>query len=159
MVNGLFVADYLGMLAKNNIDLAAYWNIHNGIFDRGGDYGYLTRSDVPEGPNVPRPSYRAFKVARESLQGKLVLCRTDDINVSVYATIQPDGSKSMLIINKYPVTAGDIAIDIPGFEGTGSLTQITNDPVKKESAAAEVTVKKGDEIKIPAYSISVLKMK
>jgi hypothetical protein len=160
MVNALFVADYLGMLAKNSIDLAAYWNIHNGIFDRGGDYGYLSRDDVPEGLNVPRPSYFAFKVARESLQGKLVLCKSDDINVAVYGTIQSDGSKNMLIINKYPFTAGDITIQIPGFEGIGSLTQITNDNVKNSMLRTqEVTIKKGVGIKIPAYSISMLRIK
>ena len=38
--NGLFVADYLGMLATENVDNAQYWDIHNDITPEGGDYGY-----------------------------------------------------------------------------------------------------------------------
>lgn len=34
LINGLFVADYLGMLSKYNIEHASYWNIHNDISEK-----------------------------------------------------------------------------------------------------------------------------
>ena len=77
----MFVADYLGELAVQNIEQASYWDIHNDITERGGDYGYLSRTGAPDGDNVPRPSYFAFKMASEALRGKLletvemIMCR------------------------------------------------------------------------------------
>jgi hypothetical protein len=75
-INGLFLIDYLGMLATHNIEQASYWDIHNDMTTEGGDYGYLSRTGAPDGDNVPRPSYWAFKLASESLRGKLCAVAT-----------------------------------------------------------------------------------
>ena len=158
IVNALFVADYLGMMAKHNIENANYWNIHNNIFDQGGDYGYLSRSDAPEGPNVPRPSYWAFKLSSESLRGKLVDCYSSDKNVTSYTNIHPDGSKSILLINKYPQTTADMTIMIPGLTGEAVMSQLTATSTAQTGPRIKpVTVKNGMNLKLPPYSISLIK--
>ncbi len=158
MVNALFAADYLGMLAKLNIDQASYWNIHNSMFVQGGDYGYLSRSDVPEGPNVPRPSYWAFKLARENLRGALVKCSSSDINVSAYANKHPDGSKSLLIINKYPQTAVSVTIDLPGFEGNATELRLPGDSGASGFSTRSMKLKTGMRYDVPPYSITALRI-
>jgi hypothetical protein len=159
IVNGLFVADYLGMLAKQNIEQASYWNIHNGLFEQGGDYGYLSRSDVAEGVNIPRPSYWAFKLASESVRGALVRCSSNDKNVSVYANKHVNGTKSLLIINKYPQTSANVIINIPGLTGKGVINQLGKDSSVKGYTTSQIVVKNKMPLRLPPYSITVLQVK
>ncbi len=159
MVNALFVADYLGMLAKQNIDQASYWNIHNGIFEQGGDYGYLSRSDVAEGVNVPRPSYWAFKLASQSIRGSLVECSSNDKNVSVYGNIHSDGTKSVLIINKYPKTKANVTIKIPELIGSAMCTQLLNESSSKGYSSKPTVLKNEMRLQLAPYSITQLELK
>ncbi len=159
IVNGLFASDYLGQLAKANIEQASYWDIHNDMTTEGGDYGYLSRTGAPDGDNVPRPSYWAFKMTSENVRGKMVECSTNDANVSGYLTVHSDGSKHLLIINKYPATAAAVAIKIPGFSGKGTIAQISKSTGKSGYDAKPMDVTKGIVIKLPPYSITALQVK
>ncbi len=159
IVNALFVADYLAVLAKVNIEEATYWNIHNNLFGRGGDYGYLTRSDIPEGPNVPRPSYFAFCMARESLRGSLAQCSSSDIGVAAYASVQPDGTKSILIINKYPKTEALAALDFPGFQGEAVELRLDGGSGVKGFSTERIKLEANARMVVPPYSITVLTVK
>lgn len=159
IVNGLFVADYLGMLSKYNIEQASYWNIHNGLFEQGGDYGYLSRGDFPGGVNIPRPSYWAFKEACGSLRGTLVRCGADDKYVTAYANLHEDGSKSLLLINKYPKTSVNATITIPEFSGKGVMSQLTEANSKAGAADKSVEIKSNAAIQLPPYSITRIQLK
>lgn len=159
MVNALFVADYLGMLAKQNIDQASYWTIHNGMFEQGGDYGYLSRNDIVEGANVPRPSYWAFKLANQSLRGSLVECSSNDKNVSVYANIHKDGKKSVLIINKYPKTRANVLMQIPELVGSGMCTQLLNETASKGFTSKPIVLKKEMSLQLAPHSITQFELK
>jgi hypothetical protein len=159
MVNALFTADYLGMLAKVNVEQASYWNIHNSMFVEGGDYGYLSRSDVPEGANVPRPSYWAFRLAAMSLRGTLVECSSNDINVTAYANRLPDGSASLLLINKYPETTAKIALTVPELTGAATEYQYTAATGRGGYTTRQVTVGKRGGVSVPPASITVLKFR
>jgi alpha-L-arabinofuranosidase len=159
IVNGLFLADYLGALAKVNIEQASYWDVHNDITEQGGDYGYLSRTGAPDGDNVPRPSYWAFKLASQSLRGKMVECSVSDQTVSGYLTVHTDGTKSLMIINKYPATRASAAISIPGFTGEGKIIQITKETGKSGYETKPITITTNMKIKLPAYSITVLTVK
>ena len=102
--NGLFVADYLRMLATENVDNAQYWDIHNDITPEGGDYGYLTRSGE-NCMNCPRPSYWAFQMASDALRGKLMkttISGDEDALLTAYWTVK--GKKNqLLLVNKSPL--------------------------------------------------------
>jgi alpha-L-arabinofuranosidase len=162
IVNALFVADYLGMLAHHNIDQASYWDVHNDVTPQGGDYGYLSRSGAPDGDNVPRSSYWAFKMASQSLgRGSLLESSTGNDLVSTYLT--KDGKKqSLMIVNKYPKTVADVTINIPGFEGKAKKQQLTSEnsgsPGKKGTGPKEETVdvKPGVKLSLPAHSLTTL---
>ena len=157
IINGLFTADYLGVLAKTNIEQASYWDIHNDITEQGGDYGYLSRTGAPDGDNAPRPSYWAFYMAGQVLRGSLVTAMSNNDKVSVYAASN-GAKKSMLIINKYPRTSAVIAIGIDGFSGSGTLNQLTKDSGKKGPSTQAVTVVKGQKFTLPPYSITTIEI-
>ena len=160
---GLFVADYLGMLATLRIDNAQYWDVHNDLTEERGDYGYLTRSAEPC-MNCPRPSYWAFRMASDALRGKLYKTEIrgdNDSFLTTYYTIN-DGKKSLLVINKSPYSDYDLKIDIPGFRGRATIQTLdktyeilkegwANDPSKKTK-----TVDVSEPIRVGKRSLSLI---
>ncbi|MCL2242639.1 MAG: hypothetical protein FWC04_08960, partial [Chitinispirillia bacterium] len=162
IVNALFVADYLGMLTKVNIEQASYWDVHNSITPEGGDYGYLSRTGAPDGDNIPRSSYWAFKMASHSLgRGSLLQSGTGDDNVTSYLT-QDGSKKSLMIVNKYPKSVANVTLDVPGFQGKAKMQQLTPEtagsPGKagKGPAQSSIDVKPGMKLALPAYSVTTL---
>ncbi|MBD3391813.1 MAG: carbohydrate-binding protein [Chitinivibrionales bacterium] len=151
VVNGLFVMDYLGMLARHNIEQASYWDIHNDMTPEGGDYGYLSRTGAPDGDNVPRLSYWAFKLASASLRGRLAECTTDNPGVTAYLT-EKDGRTSLLVINKMPRTRADITLAIPGFEGPAVMTSYGEQSAENGLVESEMKIAKGTRLSVPAHS-------
>jgi hypothetical protein len=159
IVNGLFLADYLGVLAKVNIEQASYWDIHNDMTEQGGDYGYLSRTGAPDGDNIPRLSYWAFKLASQSLRGKMVECAVTDQALSAYLTVHADGVKSLMLINKYPATQAVATVSIPGFVGDGVINQMTKETGKSGFKTKPFAFATNTKIKLPAYSITVISVK
>jgi len=155
IVNALFVADYLGSLAKHNIEQASYWDIHNDITEQGGDYGYLSRTGAPDGDNVPRASYWAFKMASESLRGKLLSSSTGNENVTSYLT-ENNGKKSLLIVNKMPKTKVNTVISIPEFTGSAAMKQFRADNIKEGYDTESISVTNGMNLTLPPYSVTVI---
>jgi len=155
IVNALFVGDYLGTLTRHNIEQASYWDIHNDITEQGGDYGYLSRTGAPDGDNVPRPSYFAFKMASEGLRGKLLDSKANNENVSCYLA-QDGGKKNLMIINKQPETKAVVTISIPGFAGSGTIKQLTKQNMKDGYSTENVSVHAGSELVLPAYSLTLI---
>jgi hypothetical protein len=154
IVNGLFVADYLGRLARHNIDEADYWDIQNNVTEQGGDYGYLSRTGSPDGDNVPRSSYYAFKLASESLRGRLVECKSGDDQTSCYLTVNPAGKKTLLFINKYPATAVMAVLKIPGFKGPVTWKKLDPANLKQGGSVEQRNLREGETLRFPAYSIN-----
>lgn len=155
IVNALFVADYLGALAKHSIEQASYWDIHNDVTEQGGDYGYLSRTGAPDGDNVRRPSYWAFKMSSESLRGKLLHSNTGNENITSYLT-EDDGKKSLMIVNKMPKTKANAIISIPKFNGSGTIKQLRADNMKQGYSSENITVTQGMKVTLPAYSVTVI---
>jgi hypothetical protein len=159
IVNALYVADYLGMLATENIEQASYWGIHNDITEQGGDYGYLSRSGAPDGDDVPRLSYWAFKMASENIRGKLAECTTSDNNVSSYLSVRPDGMKTLVLVNKYVQTRASVKIAIPGFAGKGIKQELTKATGKGGYESKPVEIGKETVVELPPYSVTAIQMK
>ncbi len=165
LVNGLFVADYLGMLARYNIDQADYWDVHNNFTEQGGDYGYLSRSGAQDGDNVPRPSYHAFKLASESLRGRLAECKVksaageEESQVTCYLSEKPDGGKDLLLVNKYPATEANLTLAIPGFKGGATIRKLDASNQKTGPNQGEhLEIKEGQRLSLPARSMLTLSL-
>ncbi|MEO7776740.1 MAG: carbohydrate binding domain-containing protein [Fibrobacteria bacterium] len=166
LVNGLFVADYLGMLAKYNIEHADYWDIHNNMTEQGGDYGYLSRSGAADGDIVPRPSYHAFKLAAETLRGRLAECKVQTADadasddVTCYLAERPDGSKAMMLINKNAVTEASVTLSVPGLKGSGILRKLNATDAKTGPGDGEnIALSESQKVSLPPHSIVTLQQK
>ncbi|NLB64413.1 MAG: carbohydrate-binding protein [Fibrobacter sp.] len=164
LVNGIFVADYLGMLAKVGAGSAQYWDIHNDITPEGGDYGYLSRSyDEQIGGNQPRPSYYGFQLAADAIRGKLVESQSGEDNLTTYLSINGK-RKGMMVINKNPDTDYKATMKIPGFKGKAKMQTMQapkgEDPDKvikiAEPPVQKITIKEGQSITFPKYSVTII---
>lgn len=160
-VNGLFVADYLGMLARHNIEHADYWDIHNNLTEQGGDYGYLSRTGAPDGDNVPRPSYHAFKLASDALRGRLAETKVSttggaETDLTAYLADQGNGRKVLMLINKHAETSANVTLDIPGFQGAATKRQITPANVKAGGQEEKLDLKPGQKLRLPAHSATAI---
>ena len=163
LVNGLFAADYLGMLAKHNIEQADYWDIHNNITEQGGDYGYISRTGAPDGDIVPRPSYHGFRMASEALRGKLLDCKVKtsesdaESDVTCYLAERPDGTKAALLINKHPETAAHVTLAVPGWKGSGTLKRLDKNNSKTGPGQGEsITLGASQALDLPPRSATLV---
>ncbi len=154
-VNGLFVIDYLGTLARHNIAQASYWDIHNSMTARGGDYGYLSRTGAPDGDNVPRPSYWAFRLASRALRGKLLHAETDNDNVSAYLTAR-DGRRTLLLVNKMPRTTAKVAIAATGLVGEADVATFPGGDPADGLVEEKRPIEAGDVVEVAPYSATAI---
>jgi hypothetical protein len=166
MVNALFVADYLGTLAKVGAGSAQYWDIHNDVTPEGGDYGYLTRSyddALGKSGNNPRPSYFAFQMASDGIRGKMVESKSGNDDLTTYLS-QDGKKKTLLVVNKNPYTAFKGAIKIPGFAGKAKVEvlatpkgQVAGKVIKVDPPkASTMDIKDGTQVTFPAHSITLI---
>jgi len=163
LINGLFVADYLGMLAKVGAESAQYWDIHNDVTPEGGDYGYLSRSyDEQIGGNAPRPSYYGFQMASDALRGQLVKSTSGEDDISTYLAVK-GGKKSLLVINKNATTNFKSTLKIPGFAGKGTIQTLAAPGQEagkvfktKAPDSKPVDVKDGSVFEFQPHSISLI---
>jgi hypothetical protein len=152
VVNGLFVIDYLGTLARHDIEQASYWDVHNDMTPRGGDYGYLSRTGAPDGDNVPRPSYRAFRLASEAIRGRLANARTSHDDVTAYLTEHRDGSRWLTMVNKMPATTATVTLKIPGFTGDARLTTFGSRDGAEGLVEKPITLEKNHTLTLAPHS-------
>jgi hypothetical protein len=163
LINGLFVVDYLGELAKHNIEHADYWDIHNNFTEQSGDYGYLSRTGGPDGDNVPRASYHAFKMASEALRGKLMDCKvktaeTDAASdVTCHFTERPNGTKAVVLVNKHAETEASVTLTVPGWKGSGTLKRLDKTNSKTGPGQGErMPLSESVKLSLPPHSAAVL---
>lgn len=155
-VNGLFVVDYLGMLARHNIEQASYWDIHNSITPRGGDYGYLSRTGAPDGDNVPRPSYHAFKLASDALRGSLMAVSSGSDDVSAYLAQNKD-TRSLVLVNKMAATKARVTMAGTGMMGEAVVITYPATNAAQKPVESKMTLKGSDVIVVPPLSAVVIR--
>jgi response regulator RpfG family c-di-GMP phosphodiesterase len=98
-------------------------------------------------------------LASESLRGKLVECTVSDNTVSGYLSIHADGTKSLMLINKYPQTSAMALLNINGFAGKGTIKQLTKESGKNGYEAKPFAVAPGMKVKLPPYSVTEISVK
>jgi hypothetical protein len=133
LVNGLFVADSLGVLLETPYDGADVWDLRNsfdtgnnnssGLYGwrQGGDYGILgspNGSPPASGADVPYPTYFAEQLASKIIQagGEVVQTSSDNSSLSAYSVLEPNGHLDLLVINKSASSTLSEQIQIAGFQ-------------------------------------------
>lgn len=169
-VNGVFVADYLGHLAKAPVEKANVWALYNGRDRRNGDYGLLSVSADVQGINAKRPTYWALSMMANSLTGKLLEGSSNQDNLSGWISRRENGKLSMVFVNKAKETDFKTTIKVPGLKGKATvkvLTQENSGGIKTMDTTGEVfpstgpttsTQELGDGsvITVPKFSIMTI---
>lgn len=156
LVNGLFVTDYLGIMAKHNIEQADYWDVHNNLTEQGCDYGYLSCNCAPDGDNVPLPSYHAFKLASDALRGRLAECKETaggaEADLTCYLAERPDKSKAPLLVNKHAETRAEARVNIPGFKGRAKMRKLDATTANSGPTEVDINLVPGPKLMISPHS-------
>jgi hypothetical protein len=139
LVNGLSVADSLGVLMTSWYNGANIWALRNSWepgnnnssslygWRQGGDYGILgdpTGTPPSSGTYVPYPTYFAEELASKIIQpgGKVAQVSSDDVRLPAYGVLEPNGHLDLLVINKSlggPLTA---TFQVSGFQPSTTAT-------------------------------------
>jgi hypothetical protein len=137
LVNGLFVADFIGSLLQSGYIAGLVWNLRNGYLTNDnnnpalygwrqlGDYGLLgdpNTTDPPfTGPYIPYPTYFAEQLASKMVTngGQIVSATSSYGEVSSYAVLEPNGHLDLMIINKNPDAAVTEQFNLQGFASSG----------------------------------------
>jgi alpha-L-arabinofuranosidase len=95
--NALFIADMIGQMAVNGVTMANQWDLANGKANNGTDYGLI---NVDTGARAPQ--YYAMRLWSQFGNALLPVDSplSNETILSVYAGRTPDGSLSILSINK-----------------------------------------------------------
>jgi hypothetical protein len=132
LVNGLFLADSIGVLLETPYDGADVWDLRNSYdtgnnnssslygWRMGGDYGLIGSpggSAPATGPYVPYPTYFAEQLASKVIQpgGSVVKASSNDPDLATYVVLEPTGHLDLLVINKSAAGALTGHFQLTGF--------------------------------------------
>ncbi len=134
LVNGLSVADSLGVLLDSPYVGANVWDLRDGWtaannnssslygWREGGDFGLIGRqspnpSPPASGSYVPYPTYFAEQLGSKIIQagGEVVQASSNDADLSAYAVLESNGHLDLLVINKSASGALTGNFDLTGF--------------------------------------------
>ncbi|MCE5300749.1 MAG: discoidin domain-containing protein [Spirochaetia bacterium] len=184
--NALFITSYLCEFISHFGDrgYTNYWDVLNGgdaiTNENGGDHGYM-QAEEGEYQYQERATYWAMKMLTNNWSSpgdlndhRMVEAKSDNTLLDAFANVKPDGTMSLLVINKDPAKAYNAQITIAGFKPEGTAKVWTFDssnykwntetkPYHADPSRAPdennmgVGEKFGREFK--PYSITVLNMK
>ncbi|MET8087397.1 cellulose binding domain-containing protein [Micromonospora sp. NPDC005237] len=168
----LFLADAYSGLLENGVFTAQWWNVHNGIGTVSevagqtdyGDFGMLSSGgctadgSVCEPPlNTPFAPYHALTMMKlfAKTGDQFIRAGTDEPLVSAHAVRRGNGDLAVLLINKDPDAAHDVAIDYAGFTpstAAPTVSTLTN------GATGIATGQSGSATSrtLPPYSLTTL---
>lgn len=119
-VNALYLADSIGQMAVNGVQVANQWNLANGQAENGTDYGLIQADTFDLNPQYfVFPMWDSFG---STLLATEITTPTDDL--SVYAGQVDSDTFSLLVINKsdQPVSASLLIDGIaPADEGEADI--------------------------------------
>jgi hypothetical protein len=155
LVNGLSVADTLGVLLNSPYDGANFWDLRNGWstsgnnssslygWRKGGDYGLIgspNGSPPSSGTYVPYPTYFAEQLGSKIIRagGKVVQASSNDTNLTAYAVLESNGHLDLLVINKSASSALTGNFDLTGFT-PGTSAQVWQYGEAQDTAQSQTT--------------------
>ncbi|HWC68132.1 MAG TPA: hypothetical protein VG478_08710 [Acidimicrobiales bacterium] len=128
-VNAFYLADTIGQMARNGVQIANQWNLVNGRADNGGDYGLVDNDS-----GAPYPAF--FAIALWSRFGDElvevdVAERSEVTELQIHGGRDAGGSPSALVINP-----SDEAITASVAAEPATSAEVTADVMVSESAEA-----------------------
>ncbi|MEU8327437.1 cellulose binding domain-containing protein [Micromonospora sp. NPDC048839] len=168
----LFLADAYSELLANGIFTVHWWNVHNGIGTVSevagqtdyNDFGMLSSGtctadgSVCEPPlNTPFAPYHGLGMMKllATAGDQFIRAGTDEPLVSAHAVRRGNGDLAVLLVNKDPDAAHEVAIDYAGFTPSGAAPTVAT---LTNGATGIATSQSGSASSrtLPAYSLTTL---
>ena len=154
VMNALYIADTIGLLATGGVDIANQWNLADGIHPNGTSYGLFSSDE-----NHRFPEFHALEMW--SRVGSTLLEPHVDSTVRIYPTRHDDGRLTILAINTGGPSTSRFSVSGTGSGVRATVTSVgADDPSVTVMARSDVRdLGPGDEpfeVEFPAYSISVI---
>ncbi|WP_433375547.1 cellulose binding domain-containing protein [Actinoplanes sp. CA-142083] len=163
----IFLADAYSSLIANGVFTVQWWNVHNGIGTPStvagqtdyNDFGLLSSgtctadNTVCEPPlNTPFAPYHALKLMSSFVHpgDQMVRAATDNALVTAHAARRPNGDLAVLLINKDPDAAHDVALDYRGYTPSAAA------PTAVTYGNGDTSIHAGSASSLPPYSITLL---
>ncbi|MDB6139762.1 MAG: putative alpha-L-arabinofuranosidase, partial [Verrucomicrobiaceae bacterium] len=177
LVNGLFLADMMGQLARTEFNACMWWDLRNGG-DAGqnnsaslygwrafGDYGMVadgTQAGTPV--NTPFPAFYTAKLLTHWGRGgdKIVSAGTNYALLAAHAARLANGNLALLVINKSPTADFTTQIALGNFlPGSANATMYAytkaNDLANADLTTSTITNAGASfSATFPSYSMSVI---
>jgi len=156
IVNALWNADLIGIMANLGVEQTDYWALHNAYPPRGGDYGLLTS----DSSNTPHYHYYGIKTMADHLKKQMVSASSDDSLLSVYASRDLNNNKlSIFLINKSKDESKNISIDLLGFSPKEETEMWILDKINKEKKIDGISFNSiGRKVVLEPYSMKVIEL-
>ncbi|GAA0531707.1 cellulose binding domain-containing protein [Paractinoplanes ferrugineus] len=166
----IFLADAYAGLIANGVFTVQWWNVHNGIGTPStvagqtdyNDFGLLSSGNctadnsVCEPPlNTPFAPYHALKLLSSFIHpgDQMIRAGTSDPLVTAHAARRPNGDLAVLLINKDPAAARDVALDYSGYTPSSAA------PVVLTYGNGDTAIHSGSASTLPPYSLTLLTLK
>jgi hypothetical protein len=177
LVNGLFLADMMGSLARTEFNACIWWDFRNGSLSGNnnsstlygwrlfGDYGVVASGDRGDTPlNTPYPSFYTAKLLTHWGRGgdHVVSASTNYPLVAAHAALLGNGNLALLIINKSATTDLTAQIALSHFlPGSASANVFSygrpNDLVNADLSTSMLNnAATNFSATFPAYSMTVI---
>jgi alpha-L-arabinofuranosidase len=153
--NAVWLADVLGRLIKQRVDMANHFLLVTN--DSQGGWGLL-------GDDAPRPSYYVYQLLAQFGQD-LVFAGAADADpgdpvdeVTAYAALRDDGALTLLVVNLGP-EAAELPLSLAGHPGgTAEVFRLTEERAADGTAggvAETVEIADGTSLSLPPQSVSL----
>ena len=154
IVNALWNADLIGIMANLGVEQTDYWALHNAYPPRGGDYGLLTS----DSSNIPHFHYFALKMMATHLKKQMVEAVSDDSLLSVYASRDINADKlSLFLINKSKTNSKNVSLNLQNFEPKNNAQlRVLNNENKDRLYDNFVFEKNGQNITVEPYTMKII---
>jgi hypothetical protein len=158
----LFVADYLGHLARSPVAISTFWgDVHNGRELRRGDYGLLAAKGDPDGSHARRPAYWALDMMSNALTGTLLEGSSDRDLLSAWLARRADGKATLVFVNKNPDSDYRTVLRVPGLSGEAEVRILTAANSGEGPGPTTELLKLGDgsTLTVPKYSVLTVRFR
>ncbi|HWA85880.1 MAG TPA: alpha-L-arabinofuranosidase [Opitutus sp.] len=147
LVNGLFLADSTGQLLKTEFNSLVWWDLRNGQESGNnnspalygwrpyGDYGIVDSAD-PATAADRYPTFYVKKLLQHYARGgeRVLDAVSDYIGLGAYAVRSGDDSVHVLLINKHPTAALNVAVSVSGLP-VGHVARFYRYSIPQDEAA------------------------
>lgn len=142
--NAIWLADVLGRMIRQKVEIAAYFMLRGG--SRFGGFGLIEDWDV-------NPTYYVYQIYQR-FGDELVYASSDDPDVTIYAALREDGALTMVVINlESEEQTKTLMLD--RFAPSGPAEVWRFDADHRAERIGEQRVADGVSLTLPAQSISL----